>query len=161
MIPNIVKGRRPGGLMVYLAGPGRRNEHEEPHVISGSPDIVALHGAEELNRNSALEVGKLINDPHKQFGVDGPGGDHVWHCSLSVSVRDGVLSDEKWQEIAEDFMKAMDLDDPESPKAPVEWAAVRHGFSTNGNDHIHIVASLRLSVPALFGCRCSFLCALL
>ena len=142
MIPNITKGDRPGGLMVYLAGPGKRNEHEEPHIVAGSDDIMAWHMDDELNRDSALEVAKTINDPHKQFGVDGPGGKHVWHCSLSLSVRDGVLSDDQWQDIAKDFMQAMDLDDPDSPKSPVRWAAVRHGFSESGNDHIHIIASL-------------------
>lgn len=29
MMPNISRGDRMGGLMVYLAGPGRSNEHEE------------------------------------------------------------------------------------------------------------------------------------
>ncbi|GAB3186174.1 hypothetical protein GCM10027060_26620 [Nesterenkonia halophila] len=142
MIPNITKGDRPGGLMVYLAGPGYRNEHEEPHIVAGSDDIMAWHMDDELNRESALQVAKTINDPHKQFGVDGPGGKHVWHCSLSLSVRDGVLADDRWQEVASDFMQAMDLDDPSSPKSPVRWAAIRHGFSESGNDHIHIIASL-------------------
>ena len=38
MIPNIVTGGDTGGLMRYLVGPGRANEHENPHVIAGSRD---------------------------------------------------------------------------------------------------------------------------
>ena len=33
------------GLMVYLAGPGRANEHENPHVVAG--DDTALATVEE------------------------------------------------------------------------------------------------------------------
>lgn len=142
MIPNITKGSDPRGLVKYLAGPGYRNEHEEPHAVAGSDAVMAWHADEELDRDAALKLGRFIDAPHKQLGVDGPGGKHVWHCSLSVSVRDGVLSDDKWHDIARDFMAGMDLDDPSSPKSPVRWAAVRHGFSANGNDHVHIVASL-------------------
>ena len=32
MIPNIVTGGDTGGLMRYLVGPGRANEHENPHA---------------------------------------------------------------------------------------------------------------------------------
>lgn len=34
MMPNVVRGDRMGGLMVYLAGPGRSNEHTEPHMVA-------------------------------------------------------------------------------------------------------------------------------
>nr|WP_015062420.1 hypothetical protein [Arthrobacter sp. J3.37]AFK89249.1 Relaxase/mobilization nuclease family protein [Arthrobacter sp. J3.37] len=33
MIPNITKGTRMHGLIAYLAGPGRANEHTEPHLV--------------------------------------------------------------------------------------------------------------------------------
>lgn len=43
MIPNVVRGDRMGGLMVYLAGPGRQNEHTEPHLVAGDPAMMAWH----------------------------------------------------------------------------------------------------------------------
>jgi hypothetical protein len=38
-------------------------------------------------------------------------------------------------------MKDMDFTE-DGGKAPARWVAVRHGLSKNGNDHIHIVASM-------------------
>ena len=55
MIPNITRGRRIAGLLVYLAGPGRANEHTEPHLVAGDSAIMAWHDDAELNRDAALE----------------------------------------------------------------------------------------------------------
>lgn len=35
MIRKIVKGKRVGGLVRYLFGPGRANEHVDPRVVGG------------------------------------------------------------------------------------------------------------------------------
>ena len=67
---------------------------------------------------------------------DGP----VWHCSLFIAESEGALSDEKWRAIAGDFKARMGFDDPAA--APAQWVAVRHGRSSNMNDHVHIGASV-------------------
>ena len=36
MIPNVTKGGRMGGLLSYLVGPGKRNEHTDPHLVAGA-----------------------------------------------------------------------------------------------------------------------------
>jgi hypothetical protein len=36
----------------------------------------------------------------------------------------------------------MEFAGPDTGKADCRWVAVRHGLSTNGNDHIHIAVSL-------------------
>lgn len=59
----------------------------------------------------------------------------VWHCSLSVRKEEGRLGPQKWQEIAESFMKSKELMFPEG----LSWVAVWHG--DKAHDHIHIVAS--------------------
>ena len=41
MIPNITKGDKPVGLMKYLVGPGRSNEHTDPQDTSS--DRPACH----------------------------------------------------------------------------------------------------------------------
>ena len=41
MMPNVVRGERMGGLMVYLTGKGRRNEHTEPHLVAGDSAMMA------------------------------------------------------------------------------------------------------------------------
>ncbi|MGM7778973.1 relaxase/mobilization nuclease domain-containing protein [Arthrobacter sp. KNU-44] len=140
MIPNITKGDRMAGLLVYLAGPGRANEHTDPHLVTGSAPIMAWHDDDQLNRDAALSIAHQLDQAKNVLGVDVKGG-HVWHCSLSLRAEEGDLTDQKWAEIANDFMDEMGFTEA-SGKAPVSWVAIRHGHSKAGNDHIHIAASM-------------------
>lgn len=141
MIPQVLRGGDPSGLMTYLVGEGTRNEHEHPHLVAGSPDIMAWHSTGELSHPEALDIGSDLNQAHRVFGVD-MGGRHVWHCPLSLHVRDGQLSDERWEQLATDFMSRMGHIGVEG-KADTQWVAVRHGLSgESGNDHVHLVVSL-------------------
>ncbi len=140
-MPNIVRGDRMGGLLTYLAGPGRANEHTEPHLVAGDTALMTWYDDAELGRGAALAIARHLDRPRTAYGVEVPGG-HVWHCSLSLRVDEGQLTDEKWNAIATDFITAMELDDAQGTKAPCRWVAVRHGVSKNGNDHIHIAVNL-------------------
>ena len=140
MIPNITKGERMTGLLVYLAGPGRANEHTDPHLVAGSAPIVAWHKDDELGRDAALSIAHELDQAKNVLGVEVKGG-HVWHCSLSIRAEEGDLTDQKWADIANDFMGEMGFTEA-SGKAPVSWVAIRHGHSKAGNDHIHIAASM-------------------
>ena len=168
MMPNITKGGDMKGLVRYLQGEGRHNEHTDPHVLGGDPFLQAMHGAEELTRESADEIAAYLDEPRRLFGTkvettvwkkdpdtgevlidpdtgkrikEGMRDAHVWHCSLAVSPKDGVLGDQQWESIAQDFMTKMGFTE-ESGKAPARWVAIHHGASAKGNDHIHIAASL-------------------
>ncbi|GAB3305727.1 hypothetical protein GCM10027427_35040 [Pseudoclavibacter terrae] len=140
-MPNVVRGDRFAGLMTYLVGPGRANEHEEPHLVAGDGALMAWYDEAELSRENALGIAKHLDQPRTAFGVEVAGG-HVWHCSLSLRADEGQLTDEQWNRIATDFVSAMGFDDHEGTKAPCRWVAVRHGVSTNGNDHIHLAVNL-------------------
>ncbi|MEE6289306.1 relaxase/mobilization nuclease domain-containing protein [Georgenia sp. MJ173] len=140
-MPNVVRGDRMAGLMTYLVGPGRTNEHTDPHLVAGDPALMAWHDDDELNREAGLAVARHLDRPRTAYDVEVKGG-HVWHCSLSLRADEGSLTDEQWGAIAGDFITAMGFDDNEGSKAPCRWAAVRHGVSANGNDHIHIAVNL-------------------
>lgn len=167
MIPNITKGEKIVGLMVYLQGPGKENEHERARVVTGHASIVARAPHGLLDRDAAMSLAHAIDEPRVVFGTrtettnrraaraavesgvaagvavaDATHEVNVWHCSLSLRPEEGELSDEKWATIAADFMKEMEFDDPDSPRSPVRWVAVRHGKSVNGGDHVHIAASV-------------------
>jgi hypothetical protein len=129
------------GLLTYLTGPGRANEHTEPHLVAGDEAMMAWHDDDELGRDSALAIARHLDRPRTAYDVDVKGG-HVWHCSLSLRADEGALTDEQWGAIARDFITAMEFDDNEGTKAPCRWVAVRHGVSKNGNDHIHIAVNL-------------------
>lgn len=157
MMPNITRGDRFGGLMSYLAGEGRSNEHTNPHVVAGEADIFAFYSGLALDNDIALAIAYDLDEARRITGTEvtslkrraGAGGvavaerapSHVWHCSLSLRAEEGELTDEKWQQIAEDFVREMGFTEHDG-KAPCKWVAVRHGLSTNGNDHIHIAVSL-------------------
>lgn len=158
-MPNITRGDRMSGLMVYLAGEGRSNEHEEQHLVAGDPAIMAMYGDDVLDRDTALAIAHDLDEPHRVFGTevtqlktitDPETGAvhkervdaHVWHASLSLKAEEGQLSDEQWNAIATDFVDAMEFTEAGSGRSPARWVAVRHGLSTNGNDHIHIAVSL-------------------
>ena len=141
MMPNVVRGDRMAGLLTYLTGPGRANEHTEPHLVAGDEAMMAWHDDDELGRDSALAIARHLDRPRTAYDVDVKGG-HVWHCSLSLRADEGALTDEQWGAIARDFITALEFDDNEGTKAPCRWVAVRHGVSKNGNDHIHIAVNL-------------------
>lgn len=141
MMPNVVRGHRMAGLMTYLVGPGRHNEHTEPHLVAGDGALMAWYDDNELGRDSALAIARHLDKPRAAYEVEVKGG-HVWHCSLSLRADEGTLTDGDWGKIARDFIAAMEFDDNQGTKAPCRWVAVRHGVSTNGNDHIHIAVNL-------------------
>ena len=43
MMPNVTRGDRMAGLVSYLVGGGRHNEHTEPHLVAGDhgPSVAA------------------------------------------------------------------------------------------------------------------------
>jgi len=141
VIPNVRRGQDMVRLIKYLVGPGKRNEHTDPHLVAGSSWQMAWHSDAELSYADATAMGKDLEAPTRAFGVDVPRG-HVWHCSLSLGAADARLADDEWAEIAEQFMTRMGFitDDLEQPS--LRWVAIRHGMSSNGNDHIHLAVNL-------------------
>lgn len=127
------------GLISYLAGPGRANEHENPHLVAGSPTIMAWYDTGELSHEDALAIGGELDQPRRVYNIEW--SKTVWHCSLSLPVEDGVLEDEAWGRIVTSVMTRLEFIG--GVRADVPWVAIRHGLSGgNGNDHVHIAASL-------------------
>lgn len=162
MIPNITRGSRIGGLMVYLTSTDAdktKNAHSDPHLVAGDAALMAWYDDGVLDRDDALAIAKHLDRPRKTFGVSvqikdfawdaakkervcvGYKDASVWHCSLSLRAEEGALTDQQWGDIANDFVDAMGFTEA-SGKAQCRWAAVNHGTSENGNHHIHIAVSL-------------------
>lgn len=161
MMPNITRGSRMTGLVVYLAGPGRANEHTNPHVVAGD-DLVnfQMPAGKELTSNDALDIANVLNRPQRLYdtGVTVPRTEQdpdtgeritvgrkpagVWHCSLSLKADEGRLTDELWQKISSDFVEKMGFTNIENPEQSSRWVAIRHGLSKAGNDHVHIAVQM-------------------
>jgi hypothetical protein len=141
VIVKIPKGRRSKsiGLMRYLFGKGYKGEHKNPHIVAASESLGVPDGTKYADMREVIALGQLIDAPGELFGVEVTGG-NIWHVSLSNGPQDRVLTDSEWAEIARKTVKGMGFE--VENKAPVRWAAVRHGLSAGGFDHIHIVVNL-------------------
>lgn len=143
MITRVVHGWRIAGLIAYLLGPGRAQEHVNPRVIaswdgrdtSWQPTAGAADGRRDLGpliramRAPALAAGLAEHDQ------DGKRG-YVWHCSARVASGDRVLSDAEWAEVARELLDSAGVAVRGDAGGP-RWIAIRHA-----DDHIHIAAVL-------------------
>jgi len=138
VIPKLSRGGSVRGLVAYLAGPGRGNEHTNPHVVAGDP---GLDGGDLTARVG--EVAEHLDEPRQALAtsvlVKGKDA-HVWHASLSLAPGES-LDDDGWRQVAEGFVKRMGFDQD------CRWAAVHHGLSAGhhgerGQDHCHVVVQL-------------------
>lgn len=162
MIPNITRGSRMSGLLLYLASTDAdktKNAHTDPHLVAGDAAIMAWYDDGVLDRDDAMAIAKHLDQPRKAYGVEvlqkdfrwdpvkkervsnGHKQADVWHCSLSLRAEEGALTDQQWGDIANDFVDAMGFTEA-SGKAQCRWVAINHGTSENGNHHIHIAVSL-------------------
>jgi len=130
-------GGRVRGLVEYLFGPGRSDEHTDPHVIAAyDPILVGDRGDTPLGRKMlAAELdftrAQLRPEVKEKF---------VWHGVVSVDTDDGHLSAGQWDDIATTVTDHLGFN-PDS-ETGVRWIAVHHGDSAGGNDHVHLVANL-------------------
>ncbi|WP_232784477.1 relaxase/mobilization nuclease domain-containing protein, partial [Carbonactinospora thermoautotrophica] len=133
------RGSKPVGLVAYLFGPGRFNEHTDPHIVAAAESLGVADG-QRLTDREVRALGKELDAPKRLYGTEFPGG-YVWHCSLSIPAEDRTLSDEEWAVVARELVDRLGFS-AASGKAPCRWVAVRHGLSRAGNDHIHLVVNL-------------------
>ncbi|MET8080631.1 mobilization protein [Streptomyces sp. NPDC005303] len=129
-------GSNTRGLLAYLYGPGRHDEHLDPHIVAG----FAMLGMPDPGRdeNATLtELGRHLDDPvrlrNSEFGKKVT--DHVWHCPVRAAPEDRYLSDAEWGEIAQRIVQAAGIA-PAGDDLACRWIAVRHA-----DDHIHILAT--------------------
>ncbi|MGH3410806.1 MAG: hypothetical protein ACRDRJ_51175, partial [Streptosporangiaceae bacterium] len=131
------RGQDVAGLIRYLYGPGRREEHTDPHIIAGYRDpadlepLLRASGSRDFRRLTGLL--RLPHDALGKWGYAKP----VWHCSMRAAPEDRLLSDAEWAGIASDVMHRTGLCPRGDQDDAVRWIAIRHG-----PDHIHLVAML-------------------
>ncbi|WP_411140930.1 relaxase/mobilization nuclease domain-containing protein [Streptomyces sp. x-80] len=135
MIPRIQKrGQRTIGLLYYLYGPGKFEEHTDPHLVASWD-----HNAPDPGRDATAtlkQLQQLLDQPVENIDQSQRPKKHVWHLSVRNGGADRILSDEEWGAVARRMVAAAGIDDPEAG-AGCRWAAVRHA-----DDHIHIIATL-------------------
>jgi hypothetical protein len=137
VIGKVLRGTRPEGLIYYLFGPGRREEHTDPHIVAGWRHPAELEpplrpdGHRDFRR-----LNGLLNQPHAALGsrgFDRP----VWHCVVRAAPEDRLLSDDEWGRLARDVMHRTGLAPYGQDDEAIRWVAIRHA-----SDHVHIVGTL-------------------
>jgi hypothetical protein len=134
MISTTTRGNRMGDLIRYLFGPGHHDEHTDQRIVAASdPTWIGTHTPDRATLKQLIAE---LDDSHVRYGERTSPG-HVWHLIIAIPAGDGALTDAQWRHTAEQFAARLGLDD-----GHVAWAAVHHGRSTGGNDHIHLAVNL-------------------
>jgi hypothetical protein len=131
------RGEHVEPLLYYLFGPGRREEHTDPHIIAGWRHPAALEPPLRPDgKRDFTTLAGLFLQPQAALGGRGYQRP-VWHCSMRAAPEDRMLSDDEWTGIAREVLHRTGLSPSGQDDEAVRWIAVRHG-----EDHIHIVAML-------------------
>lgn len=154
------RGKRVGGVLRYLFGPGREEEHtnsrygEGPQLgtpygrlVAASGDTAVADLQPQRTDRGHFDYRPLVDwleELPRAAGVlrrvdgrhDGPGW--VWHASLRLAPEDRHrhLSDETWAQMVREVLRGAGLVG-DGDEAGVRWVVVRHA-----DDHVHVVASL-------------------
>src|SRR5712692_9019897 len=136
VIGKVLRGTNAGRLLHYLYGPGKANEHTDPHLVAGFADPGDLEPERRPDRSPDLRrLAGLLAQP--LAALAGPGYDKpVWHCAVRAAPGDRVLSDGEWEQVAAGIMDRTGLA-ASGDELGVRWVAVRHA-----DDHIHLVVTL-------------------
>ena len=138
MITKITRGDDMGGLVNYLTGPGRSNEHTDPQVVGSSQGVDVPLG-QELSIDERRALIDQLDAPSRLTDTEVEGG-YVWHLSLTIPEGDGKLINGQWAEAAREVSAEMGFSGEDVSEA--RWVAIRHGASSAGNDHVHMAVSL-------------------
>ncbi|MFI9585578.1 relaxase/mobilization nuclease domain-containing protein [Streptomyces sp. NPDC052236] len=137
MVPDVSTGSSTRGLINYLFGKGRRDEHTDPHIVAAWD----MAGAPDPGRDPEATYTQLARrlDHHVDLRTRELGGQkppqHVWHCPVRTAPGDRYLTNSEWAEVARRIVAATGIA-PEADERACRWIAVRHA-----DDHIHIMAT--------------------
>ena len=93
MIPNITRGSRMAGLLLYLASTDAdktKNAHTDPHLVAGDAAIMAWYDDGVLDRDDALAIAKHLDQPRKAYGVEVRQKDFRWDRRRRSACRTGI-----------------------------------------------------------------------
>ncbi|MEU7644804.1 relaxase/mobilization nuclease domain-containing protein [Streptomyces huasconensis] len=137
MIPSVNKsGDRTIGLLYYLYGPGRAEEHVDPHLVTSFDGMAPDPGRADDFATAIKDLAALLDQPVQALPAHARPAKHVWHTSVRAAPGDRTLSEDEWADVARRVVAATGID-PGGGEPGCRWAVVRHA-----DDHIHIVATL-------------------
>ncbi|WP_052433041.1 relaxase/mobilization nuclease domain-containing protein [Streptacidiphilus carbonis] len=121
------------GLLDYLYGPGKRDEHTDPHMVASWDDPYVDDPARSADMTIA-DLALIMDAPVHALLGKRP-AKHVYHVAVRNAPEDRLLTDEEWARVAREMMHASGIAEHGDDQA-CRWVAIRHA-----DDHIHIVAT--------------------
>jgi len=139
VITKMQRGTRTRGLVEYLFGPGRAEEHTNQRIVAAwEPAWEGITHPDEVQR--ALLTAEVDAPVMRMPEVAKP-AEHVYHVSISNHGEDRNLSDEEWATVARAVADKLGLSGTDTEEG-ARWFAVHHGAASGDRDHIHFVATL-------------------
>lgn len=121
------------GLLEYLYGPGKRDEHTDPHMVASWDDPYVEDPAVSPDM-TIPDLALILDAPVHALLCKKP-PKHVYHVAVRNAPEDRTLTDEEWARVAREMMHASGIAEHGDDQA-CRWVAIRHA-----DDHIHIVAT--------------------
>ncbi|MEU8337883.1 relaxase [Micromonospora tulbaghiae] len=134
------RGSRVGGLLRYLWGPGKAEEHTNPHLVAawdGAGPLTELEPNVTVGgRRDFRTLTALLEQPVRA-GYRPP-NKFVWHASMRLAPEDRrrTISDSTWAGMAVQMLTEVGIATTATDPG-LRWIAMRHA-----DDHVHIVATL-------------------
>ena len=139
MIGKLIRGTNVARLLCYLYGPGKANEHTDPHLVAGFSDPADLepriraNGTRDFRRLTGLlaqPLAALVGSGYPQ---------PVWHCSVRSAPEDRMLSDHEWAQVAARVMDRTGLAQARSARIPI--SEITASRNANGSSRTRAFAA--------------------
>lgn len=128
------------GLIEYLAGPGRHEEHSNQRIVAAwDPNLVESDFQDPLERYDLAREMDGMSARWRE--METPKGGFVYHVPISLHPDDPQLSDEQWGYVARKVIDKLGF----GGDGGCRWIAVHHGAAQSEEgprDHIHLVVHL-------------------
>jgi len=139
VITKMQRGTRTRGLVEYLFGPGRAEEHTNQRIVAAWDE--AWQGITHPDGVQRALLTAEVDAPVHKLPEAAKPAEHVYHVSISNHGEDRNLSDEEWATVARAVADKLGLSGTDTEEG-ARWFAVHHGAASGDRDHIHFVATL-------------------
>jgi len=139
VITKMQRGTRTRGLVEYLFGPGRAEEHTNQRIVAAWDQ--AWQGITHPDGVQRALLTAEVDAPVHKLPEAAKPAEHVYHVSISNHGQDRNLSDDEWATVAEAVADKLGLSGTDT-RVGARWFAVHHGAASGDRDHIHFVATL-------------------
>ncbi|MFJ2632196.1 hypothetical protein ACIO6U_09605 [Streptomyces sp. NPDC087422] len=140
MIPKITEGSGGTyGLITYLYGPGKANEHTDQHMVASWNGFAPDPGP-TASREAITKLARQLDLPVKSLPREQRPKTTIWHCSVRTAAEDRPLNDDDDGEVADQLVGIGEVLDALAQTSPAntraELQAAARSFERATRSHI-------------------------